>query len=273
MLDITCAYGLDFLFPSNDIIVGGALRRAGEFARPEVDIIVAMLARLRGTYIDVGANIGSIALPVAATSHGSRVIAIEASRHLANVLAANALNNRLANVDVHHAAAGVAAGLVRVPTPSLGMALNFGAISLTAPDQAGLPHEEVRMCALDKLAPNDTRIVKLDVEGYENDVLDGAQALLARRSAAWIVEHKPDDERSLRLGQRLIDAGYRLFWMWTPVVTPTSPKRAAGPFTSGDFNIFAIFNDEPPVAMTEVADLRTPPKATAAYPYLKQYGY
>ena len=67
MLDITRAYGLDFLFPKNDMVIGASLRQYGEFARPEVELIVEhMGSGPEGScYIDVGANIGSIALPVA----------------------------------------------------------------------------------------------------------------------------------------------------------------------------------------------------------------
>ncbi|MBP6546282.1 MAG: FkbM family methyltransferase [Phenylobacterium sp.] len=66
-----------------------------------------------GTYVDVGANLGSIALPVARS--GGRVIAIEANRGLAGLLATNALNNGLYNVEVHHAAVGETRRLAKFP--------------------------------------------------------------------------------------------------------------------------------------------------------------
>src|SRR4051812_3701795 len=112
MLDSTRAYGLDFLFPLHDHVVGSALKFYGEFARPEVDLIGAYMNALQlGSILDVGANIGSIALPLASRRPDWRVLAFEAHRGLAGVLSANVFGNGLSNVEVFHAAVGAQRGL------------------------------------------------------------------------------------------------------------------------------------------------------------------
>jgi FkbM family methyltransferase len=271
MLDITRAYGLDFLFPARDRFVGASLRQMGEFARPEMDII----ARLVGAagpcaYLDIGANIGSIALPVAARNRQARVIAVEGNRHLATILSANTLNNRLGNVDVHHAVAGAGAGIMTFPTPPLDAAINFGALAVGTPGA----QENVRVLTLDEIAPANTRVVKLDVEGFEREVLAGATALFARREASWIIEHKGDDKAHAITGQ-FLEAGYRCYWLFAPFTTPSAIKGAGDrKQTTGDTNILAMPTGEPPVPMAELhqADAMRP-TGLDSYPYLRTYGF
>lgn len=274
MFDITRAYGLDFLFPLHDKVCGPSLRQSGEFARPEMEII-SQLVRTAGacTYIDVGANIGSIALPVAARNQASRVIAIEGNRHLATILAANTLCNRLGNVEVHHAVVGDNMGVIGFPTPSRDSEINFGALGVGAKFD-GQPDEPVLMRTLDEMAPANTRVIKIDVEGFEPRVLAGATGLIARREASWIVEHK-GDERAHGVTAQFLGAGYKLFWLFAPFVTPSARKnRSRDGTVAGDSNILAIPHGDPPCPMTpiEQADA-VRPDGLVGCPYLKAFGY
>ena len=210
MLEVTEAYGLTLLYPRGDDAVGASLREHGEFARPESDLIGDYLAGTPGTFIDVGANIGAIALPVAARHPECRVLAFEAHGGLAGVLAANAYGNRLFNVEPIHAAVGSAAGLVSFPSPRLGSVGNFGALGfgMSNPPRPA----QVRMCALDEAAPADVRFIKVDVEGFEPEVLKGASELIAARKAAWLLEAGPANRAQVHATAALMrDAGYRLF--------------------------------------------------------------
>ena len=133
MLDITIAYGLTYLFPEGDSAVGLSLRNHGEFARPEVDLISAYMnsAAVGSTFIDVGANIGAICLPVAARHPKATIVALEAQRRIHGVLCANALANRLFNVECHHLAAGASEGLISFPSFPLTTRRNFGDVGST----------------------------------------------------------------------------------------------------------------------------------------------
>lgn len=275
-LDVTRAYGLDFLFPIRDRVIGASLRRFGEFAKPEIDIISEILAASPGgTYVDVGANIGSIALPVASIHPRTTVLCVEANRLVAQILAANALANRLSNVGVIHAAAGSQPGLAAFPVPPLDLDLNFGAIGFEA-GGASLPRENVRVCTLDEIAPpRETRMVKIDVEGFEREVLAGGQRTFREDRPAWIFETK-HDHRSADLIQTFLDADYDLFWLFAPFVTRQAHKEMmASPNLSGDTNVLALPSGcRPPFEMTQVrsaADRR--PSSLEGYPYLSRYGY
>ena len=211
MLDRTIAYGLEFLFPAGDEAVGACLRRHGEFARVELDYLLEA-ATGAGAYIDVGANIGAIALPFAQRRPNWRVMAIEAHRGLSGVLAANVLINRLHNVEVYHAAAGAERGLVEFPALALSTKVNFGALGFKSVTGAT---ETVRMLTLDEIAPADTRLVKIDVEGFEPEVLKGASALLASHKAIWIVEATiQNPEATASVIRRFQALGYGLYWFY-----------------------------------------------------------
>jgi FkbM family methyltransferase len=272
MLDSTVAYGLTFLFPTADSAVGASLRNHGEFARTELDFL-AEAAQGSGTLIDVGANIGAIGLPFARLKPDWKVMAVEAHRGLSGVLAANVLNNRLYNVEVIHAAAGAERGLADFPATPLTATTNFGAIGFNT---SGAPMETVRMLTLDDLAPADTRLVKIDVEGFEPEVMKGASELLRRRTAVWLVEATIQNPASAASVIRTFqEAGYSTHWFFAPFATPASPKGAPREASVGDANVVAlppgVANSWrlPPVG---APDERRPGSASA-YPYLSRYGY
>lgn len=238
----------------------------------ELDFLVES-AEGQGTYIDVGANIGSIALPFAHRRPDWQVMAIEAHRGISGLLNANVLNNRLYNVEVFHAAAGAEPGLVQFPKAPLSQHRNFGQIGINLTEESTEPVMVVR---LDDIAPADTRLVKIDVEGYEPQVLKGAKGLIARKSAIWLAEATiQHPEASREIIATFMDAGYQVFWFFAPFVTYIAEKGRLANSTGGDANIVAlppgvenIWNLTP---VTSPAEGR--PGHSSAYPYMARYGY
>jgi FkbM family methyltransferase len=276
MLTATTAYGLKFFVATNDLGVGKVLRERGEFARVETDLIVDYLSVApKGTYIDVGANIGAIALPVAAATK-ARVIAIEAQREVASILAANVCNNGLHRIEVIHAAAGAQVGLTRFPQARLGkQALNFGIVGDSLAGHEDLHMETVRVCTLDEVAPADTRLVKIDVEGGEPQVLAGAADLIAKIRPIWLLEANDATMETARLTMAtLLQAGYRLFWLHVPLATPQA-ERPGPRSVAGDSNFVALPEgvgnlwDLPPILSPDAER----PSRAQAFGYLNRYGY
>lgn len=271
MLDRTVAYGLEFAFPAGDDAIGESLACHGEFARPITEFLLEHAVEPGGSLVDVGANIGAIALPFAALKPRWRVVAVEAHRGLASILSANAINNRLANCQVIQAAAGARAGVVDFPNVPLDSRGNFGVMGVGRSDQ---PLEPTLMVTLDQIAPPDTRLVKIDVEGFDAEVLKGATRLLAETRPVLMVEAAAD-ANALEVKRLLLEAGYRLFWFYAPFVTPKAPKRRKPPdYARGDANVVAL----PPGRETSWTmprivrpDDPRPPEA-ADYAYLDRYG-
>lgn len=277
MLDRTIAYGLDFLFPAGDTAVGASLAVYGEFARPSVDFLVEQAGTTApGVMVDVGANIGAIALPFAAERADWRVVAVEAHRGLAGFLAANTLLNRLENVEVVQAAAGPAKAIGEFPTGGLSGTGNFGTFSLCEPTAADREIAPTLVLPLDELAPAETRLVKIDVEGYEPEVLRGAQRLLHEIQPVWFVEATSKHQAaSASVIQTFLDAGYAVHWFFAPFASASMLKGRLPPdLGRGDVNIVAL---PPGVAngwrlpSVPSPDAKRPTDA-GDYSYLARYG-
>lgn len=277
MLDITRAYGLNFLVPAGDTAVGWSLRAFGEFAKPELDLLAAYLKHFQepGTFLDVGANIGAICLPLGAWFPTWQVIGVEAHRGLSGLLAANALNNHLRNVEWHHAAAGATAGLAEFPSTPLDQSTNFGALGAFMNNDVAT--EQVRMCTVDQIAPARTRLIKVDVEGAELAVLHGAFATLRDIKPVWLLEAKRQDKQAAAAIARVLrEANYRLFVMFAPFATLHHAKPAQiRPGPSGDFNFLALPSGVPNLwELPELKDVMGEwPSDLSAFPYLRRYGY
>jgi FkbM family methyltransferase len=221
----------------------------------------------------VGANIGAIALPFARARPDWTVLAVEAHRGLSGLLAANAFNNGLYTVEVINAAAGPARGLAEFPAEPLTAQFNFGLMHFI--DHAPAT-ETVRMLTLDELAPAATRLVKIDVEGFEPQVLKGAERLLRSHRAIWLAEASVARPEAGAEAIRILgDAGYALHWFYAPFATPACDGEPPENPARGDANVVALppgvenIWGLPPVGGPE--DAR--PGDIGAYPYLARYGY
>ncbi|MDO9708806.1 FkbM family methyltransferase [Paracraurococcus lichenis] len=152
----------------------------------------AMLEDLRqrlppgGLFVDVGANIGNHTL-FAAGVCGARVLAFEPAPALAEHCAATLASNGLAGaLDLRRQGAAAAPGAARLlPGP----AGNAGETALE-PDAAG----EVALVRLDDAVGEAPDAIKIDVEGMECAVLEGARGLLARHRPALYVETRTEPE-------------------------------------------------------------------------------
>lgn len=267
MLDVTRAYGLDLLFPAGDSAVGRCLRVFGEFARVEQDLLADYLSALPpGPVLDVGANIGSVCLPLARRFPDRRFLAVEAHRGLAGVLAANAINNQLWNVETHHAAVSDRDGLLTFPATPLDARGNFGTLAVGE-------GEAVLAVTLDTLAPPDTRLVKIDVEGHEERVLAGAGRVLREVRPVVLLEvGDRSQEARMALFAPLLAAGYRVCWFWSPFVSGKAPKTPGSEAKlQGDFCALALPEGVPNLWNLPSVDEPRPQKV-GCLPYAARYG-
>lgn len=135
---------------------------------------VAHLLRPGDLFVDVGANAGSYTLLAAGWS-GARVLAIEPAPDAFGRLEANVASNALAgSVELHRVAIGCSDGTVTFTTDS-------DATNHIAVDRSSTAATiEVPLCRLDTLVGGrPAHMLKIDVEGFERDVLEGARSTLA----------------------------------------------------------------------------------------------
>jgi len=128
--------------------------------------------------IDVGANIGTLSIVGAlAVGPQGRVFAVEAHPRTAEFLRGNVVLNGLTNVEVLLCALGTRTGKARLTDRRSDdqnrMSANEGV--------------EVPLRRLDdvRLPPSDISLLKIDVEGYEKLVLEGAARVLERTQCVY----------------------------------------------------------------------------------------
>lgn len=209
----------------------------------EPDTLSAILRCLpeRGVFVDVGANIGAISLPVASLRPEARSIAVEADPRIAAILRTNVENNRRHNVTVVECIAGPEEARVtfyRAPDQHFGMGSIGGQF---APSQETLPQRPLDD-VLDDLAIGDIDVVKLDIEGAEAGALRGLARRLRSEHAPVLIFEFADWAETRIGGQHAGDAqrfilsfGYTL----SIIRCGRSPEKLGEPVTAGAAMILA----------------------------------
>lgn len=160
------------------------------------DIIERFVPSDGDTIIDVGAHLGlySIIGSKIVGSHG-RVIAIEAHPHNCEMLNRNISLNRLANVRVLHYAAYSKKGKVKLYLPEGEKGFTIYNTLMSCRARAGERYVEVSGDTLDNiinkagLIPSEINWIKIDVEGAEFEVLNGAHSILSEaRELSILIE-------------------------------------------------------------------------------------
>jgi FkbM family methyltransferase len=209
-----CKHG-PMMFFANDTHIGRSLDVYGESSEPEIELFRQYL-RPGMVAVDVGANIGTHTVCFAqAVGPSGRVFAFEPQRVLHQILCGNLALNGCRTVVAEHKALGARAGSVLVPWLDYAREGNFGGLELGAWTDG----EPVPVLTLDSYELKACHLIKVDVEGMERDVLEGASATIARHQPVLYVENnKP--ERSRALIQWLLVNHYRPYWHLPPMFNP-----------------------------------------------------
>lgn len=183
--------GADYLtFSTQDTITqalylegswAGLLQKIGETFCSDVDAPLVL---------DIGANMGAFAVPMAnaIADRGGLIYAFEPQRIVYYQLCGNVFLNRLDNVYALNMALGNVDGAVEIPAIDYSASKNIGAFSLdqdlrkaqnAVAIKEDAPHYEVPLRQLDSIPlPKAPTLIKIDVEGLEIQVLQGATQLL-----------------------------------------------------------------------------------------------
>ena len=200
---------------------------------PPVTRVVQRHLTTGGTAVDLGANWGYFSLLAAASvgTHG-KVIALEPDPRHFEALARNVAMNGFPQVTAVQAAAAAQEGRVSLVGYDEDDR-NRGVSRIADPSTPGRRFD-VRSTSVDMLTGAWPRVdlVKIDVEGAEDAVLDGMRAgLLAKRYAAILLELHPGLLREkgvdpASIVARLSERGYR---GWTIDGGPEAYRRAIDP--------------------------------------------
>jgi len=207
---IPTAYG-QMLVNRHDINQTNALFKTGIAIDHNEIAMLAQVLQLLGTdltVIDVGANFGTYTLGLAqCVGARGKVHAFEPQRIIFNMLAGSVALNSLTNVFCHHMALGNHEGKLEIPQFDYSQPLNFGSIEFT-PEQCeplNQPRghdpervEYVPLTTLDRLDFPKVHLVKIDAEGMELQVVEGATETIRRCRPVLYVEYLKGDKLALR---------------------------------------------------------------------------
>jgi FkbM family methyltransferase len=207
--ELDCRYGRMAVYV-NDLPIAQALEWYGEWAQAELDILLA-LVKPGETVLDVGAHVGSHTLAFArAVGSEGRVYAFEPQGPLFRLLGHNVRTNGLENVDLFHAAVADAPCIVTLQAVDYLVPNNLGAVRCLFDDAGGSSPsgEKVQAIAIDDLNLASCFLIKVDVEGMERMVLEGAKNTINRFCPLLYLE-MTSISSGWNLIQRLHVLGYR----------------------------------------------------------------
>ena len=170
---------------------------------PEIHM-VSQLADPSREALDIGANIGVYTYRLSRSA--ARVHAFEPHPRLYQILAASGLRN----VVPHRIALSSKAGRSTffVPRATFGELLGWGSLAPgRCPSAVEETPIEVETATLDSFQLLDVSFMKIDVEGHEMAVLEGARGTIASSRPAILVESDPDNRG--RVDALLRKHGYR----------------------------------------------------------------
>lgn len=183
--------------------IGHDLLTKGVSSTDEINYGTALLSVLREQRgdgviaVDCGANIGTFAISWAVhmTGWGS-VLAFEPQRMLYYALCGNTVLNNCANLQAEHAAVGSEVGMIHVPMLDYFTPSSFGSLELRCsyrnqPIGQKVDYRKsykVMLMSLDSLQLPRLDLLKIDVEGMEIEVLDGAKEMIQRHRPVMLIE-------------------------------------------------------------------------------------
>lgn len=217
--NVTCEsrYGT-MIYNDNDIYIGRSLSEYGEYSYGEAELFEQLIEE-KDVVIEVGASIGVHTLALAReVGPRGRVLAFEPQRVVYQTLCGNLALNNLTNVHCWNVALGAKMGEIVVPTFDYTREDNYGGISLGQYTEG----EHVPVVPLDCYNVPDCSLIKIDVEGMERAVLEGAAVTIARSRPFLYVECNRDDSADLL---RYIDSlNYDMYWHMPFLFNPDNFK-------------------------------------------------
>ena len=239
-IEVEGKYGTSYLLPNLKEIVAFDIFVNGVYESKTISFLKKIIPA-NGSFLDLGANIGSILIPLLKLRPDIKALAIEAAPWVYEYLKRNIEMNKVGEaVEIFNYA------LYHIDDLELDFYSpldQFGKGSLSA----GFTEKSIKVqtrkvdTLLNSRGLSRVDTIKIDVEGFEYFVFQGAEKLLEREDAPRILfefvdwaEAKAFDIVPGTAQSYLIDKGYKLFVMEGEKLVPLS-----NPVLKGEHNLFA----------------------------------
>jgi FkbM family methyltransferase len=205
-----CKHGY-FAYNQFDEMVGNSLDTYGEWCEQEFDLFKEVI-EAGNVILDVGAYIGTHTV-FFAKQVGSlgKVLAFEPQRSSFQLLCTNLTLNALYNTQCLQVGVGEVSKSLKLPVADPYEGRNYGAISIEGYQQG----EDLQLITIDSLKIRQCDLIKVDVEGMEAKVLEGAKNTIMQFRPILYVENN-NVGKSYRLLQVIKDLKYDCWWHFVP---------------------------------------------------------
>lgn len=191
----------------NDDTIGMCISRYGYWGAGDIVLIQSILTKLYADkehmcLLDIGTNIGTHTLAFAKFPFRNVTVhAFEAQREIFYMLAGTIALNNLSNVHCHHAAVSNKGNQeIQIPKVDYSSHSNFGSFEIerakysdTADMYIANSSEPVKTICIDDMNLSDVRLLKIDVEGMEDKVIEGARKTIeSNRPVVFLEMFKTD---------------------------------------------------------------------------------
>jgi FkbM family methyltransferase len=197
------------LVNENDQYIGQSIIQYGEFSELEANLF-KQICNSGDVVIEVGANIGTHT-QVLSNLVGSKgkVFAFEPQRIVYQTLCANVALNSMKNVYTYEMALGKSPETIFIPPIDYENKGNFGGMSIYGFTEGEAVKKEKLDSFLSEI--DSVKLIKIDVEGMEGEVLYGASKLIEKFQPLLYVENDRQ-EKSKELIELIDSFGYDLYW-------------------------------------------------------------
>lgn len=203
------------LYNPNDFI-GQTLEVYGEWSYAEIEFL-GQLIKPGFVVLDVGAYIGTHTLSFAKmVQPDGFVFCFEPQRIAFEFLSANIVLNNMTNIFPMHAAVSDTIGEIMVPVINPASPSNTAAFKVSGHTMG----DTVRQVTIDSLGLGRCNLIKIDVEGMENNVIAGAQETIQKFRPVLFLENNGFGD-STQLIDRILSLNYKAWWFFLHRLNPT----------------------------------------------------
>ena len=213
---------------NNGYGVGYQLLNNSNYDPNDINFVLNLLKLRRKIYgdnviaLDCGANIGVHTVEWARLMYEwGKVISFEAQEKIYYALAGNIAINNCLNVTAHLVAVGNSCGYIKIPVPNYLMPSSFGSLELKQRQNSefigqkisynDIEMQSVRLLTIDSLELTRVDFIKIDVEGMELEVLEGASQTISKTRPILMIEIIKVDRRLVE--ENLNKLGYIIYSM------------------------------------------------------------
>jgi FkbM family methyltransferase len=196
------------LYNENDKFIGKSIKTYGEFSELE-NALFEQFVKEGDVVVEVGSNIGAhtIALSKMVGSKGV-VFAYEPQRIVFQTLCANLALNSITNVIANQVALSNEQGEVLIPDIDYTKEANYGGVNVEQ-FKEGFPIPKLTLD--DSLKLKQLKFLKIDVEGMELQVLEGATQTIQKHRPLLYIENDRQD-KSQALIEKIWELEYEIYW-------------------------------------------------------------